>query len=80
MGEADTETRRPLKGECGKSVSKSIMAKQCKVCEEKNVPNTRKANNRELYLRNKDNIYNKRLEQRLYDCLVQIYNIRYYCY
>ncbi|KAI9997624.1 hypothetical protein PInf_001555 [Phytophthora infestans] len=70
MGEADTETRRPLKGECGKSVYKSILAKQCKACGKKKVPKTSKAINRELYLCYMDIIYNKRFEQRLYDCLV----------
>ncbi|KAG3163748.1 hypothetical protein C6341_g12877 [Phytophthora cactorum] len=70
MEETATESRRSLKGKCpacGKMVSKSNMEKHRKVCGKTKPPKTCMVINRESYTRHKDNILNKRFEQRLYD-------------
>ncbi|ETO99441.1 hypothetical protein F441_23143 [Phytophthora nicotianae CJ01A1] len=61
---------RPLRGECpecSKLVSKSNMAKHRKICGKKKPRKSRKAINRDSYVRNKDKILRKRQEYRLVD-------------
>jgi endogenous inhibitor of DNA gyrase (YacG/DUF329 family) len=64
------ESSAPAKGECptcSKLVSKSNMAKHRKVCGKKKPAKSRKAINREAYLRNKGTILQKRQQKRIHD-------------
>ncbi|KAL4115087.1 hypothetical protein PRIC2_013982 [Phytophthora ramorum] len=70
MGRACEKSSGALKVECStcnKVVSRSNLAKHRKVCGKNKLPKTRKAINRDAYVRNKDKILQKRFEQRVYE-------------
>ncbi|ETO78511.1 hypothetical protein F444_06558 [Phytophthora nicotianae P1976] len=67
MGSDDDRPPRGECPECSKLVSKSNMAKHRKICGKKKPRKSRKAINRDSYVRNKDKILRKRQEYRLAD-------------
>ncbi|KAH7491365.1 hypothetical protein PRIC1_014254 [Phytophthora ramorum] len=67
MGRACEKSSGALKVECSTCNKRSNLAKHRKVCGKNKLPKTRKAINRDVYVRNKDKILQKRFEQRVYE-------------